>query len=88
MSWFVRIAALIAVLMLLGIGVYLIAADHIYSGLGLLALSVPLQWMGAIPELKPPQLDDIAYDQHVEPPPLSVLIAFGLAGICFVLAIR
>ena len=86
MTWFLRLTAPLALLILIGIGVYLIVADHIYSGLGLLALTVPLEWMGVIPEPATSHVDGAPYDQDVEQPPLLVLLAFFLAGLCFILA--
>jgi hypothetical protein len=85
MSWFWRIAAPIALLLHLSMGAYLIVDDRICTGLGLLALAVPMQWMLTMQAPLPANAP--AHDRAIEAPPLSVLAAFGIAGICFVLAV-
>ena len=87
MSWLNRIAALGALLMFVSIGVYLILDSRISAGLGLLALAVPMQWMLAVREVERPQAEGPPYDYDAEPPPLSVLAAFLIAGICFIVAV-
>jgi hypothetical protein len=87
MSWFFRIAAPIALLTLVGMGAYLIVDGRSYSGLGLLAITVTLQWMGVIPEATPHPADGALLDQEAASPPLPVLVALGIAGVCFVLAV-
>lgn len=87
MNWFFRVVAPIALLMLIGIGAFLIVDHQIYTGLGVLALTVPLQWFSIIPETTYPQADGVLVDQDMQPPPLSVLVALGLSGLCFILAV-
>jgi hypothetical protein len=86
MDWFWRAAAPVGLLLFLAIGVCLILIDQTFTGLSLLALAIPLQWMLMSLPAEHGHSQPAPAEQVQDELPWRILIAFGMVILFLALA--